>query len=131
MSGRVNVHFLFHLQPYVTTAFGRNALSASQDLDRIQDRADKTSSELRRTEAELRVTRVSEFHVQYFSTKSDVDVELFSLFNVSWLSIGWKQFLFLFFFSCLRNGFEKKKANKDHIFAKNTNRSFCFVSLVV
>lgn len=49
------------LQPYVTTAFGRNALSASQDLDRIQDRADKTSAELRRTEAELRVTRVSSF----------------------------------------------------------------------
>lgn len=51
--------FLSYLQPYVTTAFGRNALSASQDLDRIQDRADKTSAELRRTEAELRVTRVS------------------------------------------------------------------------
>lgn len=48
------------LQPYVTTAFGRNALSASQDLDRIQERADKNSAELRRTEAELRVTRVSD-----------------------------------------------------------------------
>lgn len=93
----MNVHFLFHLQPYVTTAFGRNALSASQDLDRIQDRADKTSSELRRTEAELRVTRVSEFHVEYFSTKSDVDVELFSLFNVSWLiNVHWLETIFVF-----------------------------------
>lgn len=93
----MNVHFLLHLQPYVTTAFGRNALSASQDLDRIQDRADKTSSELRRTEAELRVTRVSEFHVEYLSTKSDVDVELFSLFNVSWLiNVHWLETIFVF-----------------------------------
>lgn len=64
----INPRIPVHAQPYVTTAFGRNALSASQDLDRIQDRADKTSSELRRTEAELRVTRVSTswrgFHYQ-------------------------------------------------------------------
>lgn len=38
-------------------SFGRN--SSSQELDRIQERADKTVAELRRTQAELRVTQVS------------------------------------------------------------------------
>lgn len=34
-------------------------MTSSQELDRVQERADKTAAELRRTEAELRVTRVS------------------------------------------------------------------------
>lgn len=34
-------------------------MSTSQELDRAQERADKTAADLRRTETELRVTRVS------------------------------------------------------------------------
>lgn len=34
-------------------------MTTSQELDRAQERADKTAADLRRTEAELRVTRVS------------------------------------------------------------------------
>lgn len=34
-------------------------MSSSQELDRVQERADKTIAELRRTQAELRVTQVS------------------------------------------------------------------------
>lgn len=41
------------------TTFGRSTLTTSQELDRAQERADKTAADLRRTEAELRVTRVS------------------------------------------------------------------------
>lgn len=41
------------------TTFGRSTLSTSQELDRAQERADKTAADLRRTETELRVTRVS------------------------------------------------------------------------
>lgn len=44
--------------PFKTT-FGRSTLTTSQELDRAQERADKTAADLRRTEAELRVTRVS------------------------------------------------------------------------
>lgn len=41
------------------TTFGRSTLTTSQELDRAQERADKTAADLRRAEAELRVTRVS------------------------------------------------------------------------
>lgn len=34
-------------------------MSSSQELDRVQEKADKTIAELRRTQAELRVTQVS------------------------------------------------------------------------
>ena len=55
-------------QPQVS--FGRN--SSSQELDRVQERADKTVAELRRTQAELRVTQVSSFlpsHIYVHSHK--------------------------------------------------------------
>lgn len=40
-----------------TTRFGSNIYSSTHELDRIHDRADKTSSDLRRCQAELRVTQ--------------------------------------------------------------------------
>ncbi|TMW41166.1 hypothetical protein DOY81_013754 [Sarcophaga bullata] len=41
------------------TTFGRTTLTTSQELDRAQERADKAAAELRRTQAELRVTQKS------------------------------------------------------------------------
>lgn len=38
--------------------FGRTTMSTSQEVDRVQERADKAIAELRRTQAELRVTQV-------------------------------------------------------------------------
>lgn len=40
-----------------TTRFGSNIYSSTHELDRIHERADKTSSDLRRCQAELRVTQ--------------------------------------------------------------------------
>lgn len=41
------------------TTFGRNTMTTSQELDRAQERAEKAAADLRRTQAELRVTQVS------------------------------------------------------------------------
>lgn len=40
------------------TTFGRTTLTTSQELERATERADKAAAELRRTQAELRVTQV-------------------------------------------------------------------------
>lgn len=50
---------------FMQTTFGRSTLTTSQELDRAQERADKTAADLRRTEAELRVTRVSTVVVKF------------------------------------------------------------------
>lgn len=44
---------------FCQTTFGRSTMTSSQELDRVQERVEKTAAELRRNEAELRVTRVS------------------------------------------------------------------------
>lgn len=39
------------------TTFGRSNLTSSQEMDRVHDRAEKSATELRRAQAELRVTQ--------------------------------------------------------------------------
>lgn len=40
-----------------SSTFGRGTLNSSQEIDRIQERAEKAATELRRAQAELRVTQ--------------------------------------------------------------------------
>lgn len=53
-----NMKFNLIIQMKQTT-FGRNTMTTSQELDRAQERAEKAAADLRRTQAELRVTQVS------------------------------------------------------------------------
>lgn len=72
-----------------TISFGR--APSVQDLDRVQERADKTVSELRRTQAELRVTQVSSSYAKIrIRAKLFCYRKLSSRSLLSLLTILWK-----------------------------------------
>lgn len=55
---RKKIELFFIIEWELQATFGRTTVSSSHELDRVQERADKTIAELRRTQAELRVTQV-------------------------------------------------------------------------
>lgn len=57
------------------TTFGRSTLNTSQELDRIQEKADKTAAELRRAQAELRVAQVDNERARSEATGAQEKVE--------------------------------------------------------